>query len=83
MGGRGESVIDYGIRDNRSREKIKRLVVGERVDSDHYPVIMNIEQREEKGKMGTEKRKKNRKRNCRRKGKKNEGNVERKGEGKI
>lgn len=47
-GGRGESVINYAIRDDRSREIIKRLVVGERVDSDYYPVIMSIEQKEKK-----------------------------------
>lgn len=47
-GGRGKSVIDYAIRDDRSREKIKRLVMGERVDSDHYSIIMSIEQKEKK-----------------------------------
>lgn len=34
IGGRGESVIDYIITDERAREKIERMEVESRVDSD-------------------------------------------------
>lgn len=38
-GGRGETVIDYILGDEKVREKIERLEIGEEVDSDHQPVI--------------------------------------------
>ncbi|XP_024884283.1 trichohyalin-like [Temnothorax curvispinosus] len=37
--GRGETVIDYIIGDEEVREKVERLEVGERIDSDH-PLIL-------------------------------------------
>lgn len=43
VGGRGETVIDYAIGDNDVREKVRWLEVGERIDSDHHPIIVEIE----------------------------------------
>ncbi|XP_024867350.1 uncharacterized protein LOC112451550, partial [Temnothorax curvispinosus] len=42
-GGRGESVIDYVLGDRRTREKVERVVVEEKVDSDHQPVTAWVE----------------------------------------
>ncbi|XP_024875210.1 ABC transporter F family member 4-like [Temnothorax curvispinosus] len=39
-GGRGETVIDYVIGEEEVRERVERLEVGERVDSDHHPVTL-------------------------------------------
>ncbi|XP_071648500.1 uncharacterized protein [Temnothorax longispinosus] len=41
-GGKGETVIDYIIGDEDSREKIERLEIGDRVESDHHPLILWI-----------------------------------------
>ncbi|XP_024868964.1 caldesmon-like [Temnothorax curvispinosus] len=41
-GGKGETVIDYIISDEDSREKIERLEIGDRVESDHHPLILWI-----------------------------------------
>ncbi|XP_071580245.1 uncharacterized protein [Temnothorax nylanderi] len=41
-GGRGETVIDYVIGEEEVRERVERLKVGERVDSDHHPLILWI-----------------------------------------
>ncbi|XP_077255544.1 uncharacterized protein LOC143893719 [Temnothorax americanus] len=54
-GGRGESVIDYVLGDRRTRERVERVVVEEKVDSDHQPVTAWVEGWEEgmdKGKGG-------------------------------
>lgn len=42
-GGRENTVIDYVIGDIRVRDRIKRLTVWDRVDSDHYPVEVWLE----------------------------------------
>jgi len=42
IGGRGESVNDYIITDERARKKIERMEVESRVDSDHQPVTVWI-----------------------------------------
>lgn len=42
-GGRGNTVIDYVMGDIEVRDKIKRLTVGDRVDSDHLPVEVWLE----------------------------------------
>ncbi|XP_071572354.1 uncharacterized protein [Temnothorax nylanderi] len=39
-GGRGETVIDYVIGEEEVREKVVRLEIGERIDSDHHPIIL-------------------------------------------
>jgi len=39
-GGRGESVIDYILGEEEGREEIERLEVGDKVDSDHHPVVV-------------------------------------------
>lgn len=36
-GGREESIIDYVMRDEKTREKIEKMVVEGKVDSDHHP----------------------------------------------
>lgn len=43
IGGRGETVIDYMIGDNQAREKVKSMEVGDRIDSDLLPIIIEIE----------------------------------------
>ena len=50
--GNGESVIDYVIGNGEAREKVDRLVVEGKVDSDHQPVVVWIEggKREERTK---------------------------------
>lgn len=37
-GGSGESVIDYVIGNEETRERVERFVVKNKVDSDHQPV---------------------------------------------
>ncbi|KAM0731212.1 hypothetical protein ACS0PU_002272 [Formica fusca] len=49
IGGRGETVIDYFIGDDKVREKIERVEIGEEVDSDHLPVIAWIKGSMNKG----------------------------------
>ncbi|XP_071577594.1 uncharacterized protein [Temnothorax nylanderi] len=49
-GGKGETVIDYILGDEDIREKVERLEVGEKVDSDHHPLILWIRD-SEKGKQ--------------------------------
>ena len=39
-GERGESVIDYVLTDKGEKKGIKRMKVEERVDSDHFPLIV-------------------------------------------
>lgn len=43
IGESGNTVIDYVIEYEEVRERIKRLEVGEGVESDHHPVIVIIE----------------------------------------
>lgn len=38
-GSRGNTVIDYILENEETREKVKKLVVGEDVNSDHHPII--------------------------------------------
>lgn len=42
-GGRGNTTIDYVIGDTEVREKILRMKVGDRIDSNHYPMEVWIE----------------------------------------
>lgn len=41
-GGRGNTVIDYVIGNEESRERIRNLKIGDKVDSDHHPVEVEI-----------------------------------------
>ena len=41
-GARGESVIDYVLTDEGGKEGTERMEVRERVDSDHFPLIVSI-----------------------------------------
>lgn len=43
MGERGNSVIDYVIGDNRTRERIIEFRVEDRIDSDYRPIMVGIE----------------------------------------
>jgi len=53
-GGRRDTVIDYVIEDEKIREKVGKLTIGERIDLDHHPVEVLIkgEKRGEKGIKG-------------------------------
>lgn len=51
-------VIDYVIGDGEVRDKVCRMVVGERVDSDHHPLEVTIGRRmRERNKRGEGRRK--------------------------
>lgn len=51
-GGKGSTVIDYIIGDRETREKVKRMRVGDRIDSDHHPLEIWIEGKRRGGKRG-------------------------------
>lgn len=55
--GRGNSVINYVIKEERTRKKVERLYIGEKVNSDRHPVEIWI-----KRKGGKEKEKRRKKR---------------------
>lgn len=42
-GARGDTVIDYILVEEEGKRKIKRMEVGDNVDSDHHPLIVKIE----------------------------------------
>jgi len=42
-------VIDYVLGDEEMREKVINLKVGERIDSDHQPVVVRIKKDNKKG----------------------------------
>ncbi|XP_067208522.1 golgin subfamily A member 6-like protein 22 [Linepithema humile] len=50
-GGKGNTVIDYVIADEDTREKIKSLRIGDRIDSDHQPLEVWVKG-ERQGKKG-------------------------------
>ena len=54
-GGRGNTVIDYVIGNEECREKVKRLRVGDRIDSDHNPIEVELEGRQVEEKRNGEK----------------------------
>jgi len=58
-GSRGKSVIDYVIINEKIREKIMTLEMGDQVDSDHHPVIIKLTggKKKEKSKKGGRDRK--------------------------
>jgi len=39
-GGKGETVIDYVIGEREVKEEIKKMEIGDRVESDHHPIIV-------------------------------------------
>lgn len=47
MGNGNESVIDYHyvIRESKVKEEVKRMIVGDKVDSDHHPVVAEEKRR--------------------------------------
>jgi len=42
-GGKGNTVIDYVMGDEEMREKVINLKIGERIESDHQPVVVRVE----------------------------------------
>jgi len=54
-GARGASVVDYVIINQNAEEKIEKLTVGERVESDHQPLEVVLKERLEKEKRKTKK----------------------------
>lgn len=44
----GESMIDYVIESNRTKEKIRNMVVGEKIELDHHQIIVSIEEKKER-----------------------------------
>jgi len=54
-GGKGETVIDYVIRERELKEEIKKMEIGDKVESDHHPIIVWI-----KGKVEREERRETR-----------------------
>lgn len=50
MGGREESVIDYVVRQIKVRERMLKMEKGDCVESDHHPLIISLERREERAK---------------------------------
>ena len=41
-GGRGATVIDYVLGDERTRRGVERMEIGDRVESDHHPMVMTM-----------------------------------------
>jgi len=41
-GGRGKSVIDYVLANERIEEELMQLVIGDNIDSDHHPLIIRL-----------------------------------------
>lgn len=44
-GDKGNTVIGYVIGDEETRNKIRRIKIGDKVDSDHYPIELWVEGR--------------------------------------
>lgn len=42
-GSRGNTVIDYVIEDEETRERVGRVEIGEKVDSDHHQIKVTLE----------------------------------------
>lgn len=69
IGTRGHSIIDYVSVNENCNDIVNSFKIGERVDSDHMPLVMEIKRREEEkedaeeeeGKQEEKKRKKERK----------------------
>ena len=40
--GRGETVIDYVLGDGNTRRGIERMEVGDKVESDHHPLVITV-----------------------------------------
>lgn len=53
--GKGNTVINYMIEEREIRKKIERMKIGNRVGSDHHPVIKSFERngKKKEGKEGT------------------------------
>lgn len=49
VGGRGSSVIDYAVVNEKVRDKVVEFKVGDRVDSDHMPMCLKIRTKERRG----------------------------------
>lgn len=49
VGGRGSTVIDYILGDGETKKRIERMMVSDKVDSDHFPVEVEIKRVEREG----------------------------------
>lgn len=45
VGSNGDTVIDYMIGKEEIRERVRRLEVGDRIDSDHQPLMVYVEEK--------------------------------------
>lgn len=43
--GRGESVIDYVIGEEKVRRRVARMEVGDCIESDHHPLVVLLEKK--------------------------------------
>lgn len=50
-------MIDYVVEEEKIKDKIKRMEVGDSVESDHHPLIVTLERRAGKGKEKRRERK--------------------------
>lgn len=48
VGEKGTSVIDYAITNSEGLQQIRELIIGERVESDHLPLIVRLKSKEER-----------------------------------
>lgn len=44
--GRGESVIDYVIGEEKVRKRVARMEVGDCIESNHHPLVVLLERKE-------------------------------------
>lgn len=49
VGGKGESVIDYIIGNEDVWEKMQKMEVADRIDSDHFPAMVKLKGQREEG----------------------------------
>jgi len=59
-GGRGESVIDYVLVNEDIEEEVVQLVVGDNIESDHHPLVVQLREK------GSERKKENKRNKARR-----------------
>lgn len=52
VGDRGSTVINYILEDGETKERIEKIMIGDKVDSDHYPVEVMIKKGEREGDEG-------------------------------
>lgn len=53
IGGKGSTVIDYVIGDKEVKERMEKMRIGDKIDSDHHPLEIWIKGEVEKKRKGT------------------------------